>query len=112
MPVVTKHAKKRPANEELKRRLIAEWKEQEAPEPRPDILMEEDDRGAIAHVYVIWSEWGTLDQQSRSEIITDAYWEFSPLKAANLTVAMGVTPVEAKNMRLDEEVEKAKQAAP
>lgn len=48
--------------------------------------------------YVIWSEWGDLDQRMRSELITDAYWEVFDDKGLALTVAMGLTPEEATRM--------------
>jgi hypothetical protein len=51
-----------------------------------------------SHVYAVWDDWGKLDQQARSELIIEAYWEVFDVKGLALTVAMGLTPDEAKRM--------------
>ncbi|MBK8257850.1 MAG: hypothetical protein IPK82_34930 [Polyangiaceae bacterium] len=98
MPVVTRSLHETVTNDELKQRLIAEWKNGDAREPRPTIIQETDAQGNIVHIYVVWSDWGDCDQRMRSELITDAYWEVFDDKALALTVAMGLTPEEAKRM--------------
>lgn len=100
MPVITRTSRTPATDQELKNRLVAEWKDQDPKEPRPMIVQETDDSGVVVHVYVVWSEWGDLDQQARSEIITEAYWEAFDVKGLALTVAMGLTPEEAKRMNL------------
>lgn len=86
-------------NEDLRLRLVDEWRGQVSTEPRPYIIEEEDPRSAAVHVYVIWETWADLDQQARSEVITDAFWEFyGPKRGQDLLVAMGLTPVEATRM--------------
>jgi hypothetical protein len=100
MPVVTKKQRRTTANQELKDRLVAEWRNLDAQEPKPLIYQEEDDQGVVVHVYVVWDDWGDLDQLERSEIITEAYWEVFDVKGLALTVAMGLTPEEAKRMRI------------
>ena len=100
MPVVTKKHTPSVRHPELKRRLLDEWRGQSSPDPRPLIIHEEDEHGVVIHVYVIWGEWGNLDQLTRSEVITDAYWEMFPEKADTLTVAMGLTESEAQRMGL------------
>jgi len=50
---------------------------------------------------VIWSKWAGLEQTVRSRIILDAYIEWkNEAEAQNVTVSMGLTPEEAKNMGL------------
>jgi hypothetical protein len=98
MPVVTKKQRRTTPNQELKDRLVAEWRNEAAPNPRPYIVQEENDQGHVVHVYVVWDEWGDLDQQQRSEVITEAYWEVFDVQGLALTVAMGLTSEEAKRM--------------
>ena len=100
MPVVVRKSRQSATNQDLKRRLVAEWKESGTEEPRPTIVHEEDDQGVVVHVYVVWDEWGPLSQEERSEIITEAYWEAFDVKGLALTVAMGLTSEEAKRMKL------------
>lgn len=98
MPVVTRNIHKNIINEELKQRLVDEWRDKSTQEPRPLIIHETDEQGQVIHVYVVWTEWGNLDQRMRSELITEAYWEVFDVKGLVLTVAMGLTPEEAKRM--------------
>ena len=98
MPVVTRTSRRPATNQDLKNRLVAEWRNQNPTEPRPTIVQETDDQGVVVHVYVVWSAWGDLDQQARSEIITEAYWEVFDVQGLALTVAMGLTPEEANQM--------------
>lgn len=98
MPIVTKKLRAPVANQELKIRLVDEWRNRGTQEPRPIIVQEEDDQGHVVHVYVVWSDWGDLDQQARSELITEAYWEVFDAAGLALTVAMGLAPEEAKRM--------------
>lgn len=100
MPVVVRKPHKSAANQELKRRLIEEWKDTAKEDPRPTIIHEEDDQGVVVHVYVVWDEWAGLSQEERSEIITEAYWEVFDVKGMALTVAMGLTPEEGRRMKL------------
>jgi len=52
-------------------------------------------------VFVIWDEWSAMPQQERSEIIMDAHEEVNGLdKAAQTTVAMGLTVEEAERMNI------------
>lgn len=101
MPVVVRKQRRSAPNDELKQRLVAEWQERGSQEPRPKIIHEEDDQGNVVHVFVIWDDWGALDQEMRSEIITEAYWEAFDTAGLALTVAMGLTPKEAERMRID-----------
>ena len=100
MPVVTIKPRKAVEHQDLKNRLIDEWRENPSQEPRPYIIHEEDEHGAVVHVYVVWEDWGDLDQMTRSEIVTEAFWEAFGEKGLALTGAMGLTSEEAKRMWL------------
>lgn len=86
----------------LRHQLVEEWQRDEATgNTFPEILEETDPAGRVVHVYVIWDEWRDLDQQQRSELITDAFIAVRGQAAIlDLTVAMGLTPEEAKRMGL------------
>ena len=104
MPVYIKKSRVLVAREDLKRRLVEEWKEPreaDLQEPRPTIIHEQDDQGVVVHVYVVWEEWEGLSQEDRSEVITAAYWEAFDVKGLALTVAMGLTLEEGRRMGLD-----------
>lgn len=98
MPIVIKKSRRTATDQELKSRLIDEWREKGTQEPRPVIVHEEDEQGQVVHVYVVWDDWNGLDQEARSETITEAYWEVFGEKGLALVVAMGLTPAEAKRM--------------
>ncbi len=99
MPKVTRKITRPATNDALKRRLIDEWTDRGSQEPRPYIIEEQNDRGITAHVYVVWDEWGGLDQQARSEVITEAFWEvYGSDKGLELLIAMGLTAAEADRM--------------
>lgn len=98
MPVVTKRKPASATNESLKQRLVEEWRETGTREPRPMIVQEEDEQGVVVHVFVVWDDWADLDQQARSELITEAYWEVFQERGLALTVAMGLTAEEARRM--------------
>lgn len=100
MPIETRSLRRPATNQDLKNRLVAEWRDQNPTEPRPRIIQETNDQGEVVHVYVVWSEWGDLDQQARSEIITEAYWDVFGERGLALTVAMGLTSEEAARMRV------------
>jgi hypothetical protein len=66
----------------------------------PEIVMDRPYAGTV-HLYVIWSEWGDLDQMIRSRIILDAYTEaFGKEECDKVTVAMGMTKEEAARFGL------------
>ncbi|MGK4004445.1 hypothetical protein WMF31_17555 [Sorangium sp. So ce1036] len=86
-------------HDELRARLVDEWRNQGTVEPRPDIVEETDDTGATVHIYVIWDDWGALGQQERSAIIMDAYEEAQgQQRALGVAVAMGLTRAEGQRM--------------
>ncbi|MDQ2730731.1 MAG: hypothetical protein M3Y56_03650, partial [Armatimonadota bacterium] len=66
------------------------------------IIVEESGPNSPVHLYVIWSDWAELNQQERSEIIMEAFEDVNGLEnVLNVTVAMGLTPVEAKRMHIE-----------
>jgi hypothetical protein len=84
----------------LTRRLAREWKKPKK-SGEPVIVQKSSRASHSAQIYVVWSEWGDLSQEDRSEIIMDAYEQtHSPQEALILTVAMGLTPAEADKMEI------------
>jgi len=105
MPVTTRNLADRHADDQryqdLKRRLVAEWNDQQSDPPRPDILQETDRNGNVVHVYVTWDEWADLDAQTRSELIVDALQKAKGDAAVlELTLAMGLTPEESARLNV------------
>jgi hypothetical protein len=99
------HSARRPPAQadELRSRLIAEWRDAGTVDPRPQII-EETDRGETVHIYAIWDEWGTMSQQDRSEILMDAFEEANgQQRALHVVVAMGLTRAEADRMGITHE---------
>lgn len=87
--------------DDLEKRLIVEWKANTG-SAYPDIREEVDPVGRVVHVYVIWDEWRDLDHTRRSEVITDAFLATHGQEAIiDLTVAMGLTPEEARRMGIE-----------
>lgn len=99
MPVKPLHPRKPSASaQELKRLLTKEWRKPKKT-GQPIILTEET--GRATHVFVVWDKWSALTQEERSEIIMEAYEDVVGLdKSFNVTVAMGLTPIEAKRMNI------------
>lgn len=92
-----------PESERLAERLSEEFRSP-APSGRPLILEEGGGREPV-HLYVVWDEWADLPQIERSEIVLEAYQRVEGSeKAIEVTVAMGVTEREARDMRLPVEV--------
>jgi hypothetical protein len=105
MPV-RKMLKRRPNPEaaDLTDRLVAEWKAKASKAEQPVIIEEGGGPHQPLHVYVVWDEWGELNQLERSTIIVDAFERrYGKTKALNLTVAMGLTPREADRMGIEYE---------
>jgi hypothetical protein len=88
---------------DLKKQLVAEWKAAKSKAKEPVILVDEGRADEPVHVYVIWSKWMGMDQETRSQVILDAYREVTGDDAVLLvTVAMGLTRGEADNMGIRE----------
>ena len=73
---------------------------QPAPGAQQPIIVEESTgQGQPVHVYVVWDDWAPLGSIERSEVIMDAYEQVQGRAgASNVTVAMGLTPVEADRL--------------
>ena len=88
-----------PAASDLKTRLVAEWRRSQSDQSQPVIIEDSGGANQPLHVYVIWDEWDDLDMVDRSEIIMDAYAErYGRDQNLNVTVAMGLTSIEADRM--------------
>jgi len=66
-------------------------------------IVEEDDRlSQNMHVYVLWDLWGSVSERERSEIILEAYEQArGKVEMLRVSVAMGLTPIEAARMGLE-----------
>jgi hypothetical protein len=83
----------------LRQRLLDEWHNPASTAAQPVILEEPGGANQPLHVYVIWDDWAHLDMVERSEIIIDAFEQkYGSGSAANVTVAMGLTPTEADRL--------------
>ena len=102
MPVRTFRKKLHPHVSDLVDRLAAEWKAKKSKAAQP-IILEEKGRGpSPTHIYVIWDDWADLSQVERSEIILDAFEKrYGFDKDFNVTVAMGLLPVEADRLGIE-----------
>ncbi len=89
--------------EQLAERLLEEWRAQQAGEGEPLIIEEAPRRGERPnHLYVVWSEWSSLTPIERSKMILQAYEKYKGRDIANsVTLAMGLTPNEARLMKID-----------
>lgn len=83
-------------------RLASEWASGNSGNAEPVILLERDRKNSRPlHVYVIWSQWEDLDRTERSEIIMEAADKhLQEEDVLSITIAMGLTPDEAKLMGL------------
>jgi hypothetical protein len=98
MPVRELASKHPPEYADLVGDLVREWKNP-SESPEPVILFERDSKKLVVHVYVIWGAWRDTDRIARSEIIMDAAEQaLAPDEVLNITIAMGLTPEEAKRL--------------
>ncbi|MCY2951655.1 MAG: hypothetical protein NTU53_06715 [Planctomycetota bacterium] len=100
MPVRQINPTRSSDHQALVRDLVAEWTKPSG-SPEPVILEELDQKRKLAHVYVVWTKWSDIDRVERSEIIMDAAEKrLSAQDVLNITIAMGLTPDEARQMGL------------
>jgi len=86
---------------ELIDRLAKEWQFPDATATEPVILEEQDKKGDLVHVYVVWSDWAQLDREKRGDIIMEAAEHVKPSEQVlNITIALGLTPDEADRFNL------------
>jgi len=105
MPVETRSLSERRANDpeyqDLKRRLIAEWRGESVEGDGPSILEETNAKGRVVHVIVTWDAWAAFDGLVRSEMIVDAFQAVRGEPAVvDLSLAMGLTRAEAARQRV------------
>jgi len=90
----------------LRERLEAEWNDPDPQGAEPIIIEESTRQGPTPiHLYVVWQEWDDLSPLERSRIILKAYeHHLGPANAAlvtDVTLAMGLTPAEARLMKIE-----------
>jgi hypothetical protein len=104
MPVKELKQRPIPRREELLHALVAEWR---SPSSTPDdslptVLVEEVRHSGTRHVYVVWKEWEGVSYEDRSELVMDACEQAKESEwTLKVVVAMGLTPEEAKRMRIE-----------
>lgn len=88
-----------PTAQALLDRLVAEWQRPVPGAQQPIIIEEASGQGQPVHLYVVWDDWASLGSIERSEVVMDAYEQVHGRRdATNVTVAMGLTPVEAERL--------------
>jgi len=102
MPVEKRNLRKsHPSHPKMVAELVKHLGDDASLPPAPRIIEEEDRLSRSMHVYVFWDEWQSVPEQERSEIILEAYQEArGQQEMLRITVAMGLTPLEAKNLGL------------
>lgn len=91
-------------SEKLLNRLLAEWRAPQASEDAEPVIIEErpSNHDHVNHLYVVWSEWGDLTPLGRSKVILQAYEQYRGRDLAqSVTLAMGLTPAEARQMGIE-----------
>ncbi len=93
-------AKKRNSESDiLVEAIVREWKNPKSQEP--EIITEGGTEDNPRRVYVIWSKWQDIDQETRSEIIMDACERvLGPDKTLDVLFALGLTRTEAEEMKI------------
>src|SRR3954470_2320518 len=88
-----------PTGQALLDKLVAEWRQPTSGADQPIIIEETASQNLPVHLYVIWDDWAPLGSIERSEVIMDAYEQLHGRGGAvNVTVAMGLTPMEADRL--------------
>lgn len=89
--------------ERLLELLYQEWQAQRVGEGEPLIIEEAPRSGELPnHLYVVWSKWGDLTPIERSRLILQAYERYRGRDiATSVTLAMGLTPAEARQMGIE-----------
>ena len=89
--------------ETLLEQLFTEWRSPNNDKKEPLIIEEAPGNNErVNHLYVIWSEWSNLTPIERSKLILQAYKRLRGGDlATSVTLAMGLTPIEAEKMNLN-----------
>ena len=107
MPIGKLIHNRNPEIEQLQATLTSEWNHPSSGVSEPVLIeAEQPVTWNVAHkplhLYVIWSDWLSIRQQDRSEIILNAYESTHDTEdTLRVTLAMGLTPEEAKRMGLN-----------
>ncbi len=91
-------------HEDLLNRLLAEWRSPQVSEDAEPVIIEErpGNYDRVNHLYVVWSDWEDLSPLERSKLILQAYEQYRGNDlAASITLAMGLTPAEARQMGIE-----------
>jgi hypothetical protein len=68
----------------------------------PKIVEEEVRLSNNFRVYVSWDDWASVPEPERSEIILEAYRQVRGMpEMLRISVAMGMTPLEARQLGID-----------
>lgn len=71
--------------------------------PKGPRIVEEEQRGGFWHITVIWDAWAAIAAEDRGRIIMDAYKLRRTDLLSKISVALGVTPDEAKKLGIVDE---------
>lgn len=101
MPVREVIPKRSTDHQEFVSELSTEWSKPNPTAVEPAIYLERDRDGRVAHVYVLWEKWASVDRTERSEIVMDAAEKVLPKDdVLNISIAMGLTAEEADRLGL------------
>lgn len=95
----------RHGRKDLVRKLATELKKPHAKKVKNvPIIREEQARFSERfQVFVIWDAWRGVQEEIRGQVIADAYEQaFGKRKAAKLSLTVGVTPAEARELGMSE----------
>lgn len=68
----------------------------------PKIVEEDVPLSNNVRVYVSWDDWASVSETERSEIILEAYQQArGQAEMLRVSIAMGMTPLEAKQLGMD-----------
>lgn len=103
MPVIKRKLRaEHPDHQKLVDELVRHLKDEPDLPELPRIIEEDDRLSNNMHVYVLWDAWNSVTERERSEIILEAYKKArGQEEMLRVTIAMGVTPLEAKNLGLE-----------
>lgn len=91
-------------HQDLLNRLLAEWQHPQPSENAEPVIIEErpGNHDRVNHLYVVWGDWGDLSPLERSRLILQAFEQYRGRDlAASVTLAMGLTPGEARQMGIE-----------
>jgi hypothetical protein len=104
MPVVRKRLgpKGHPSHDLFVAELVRHLRGGEELPEYPKIVEEDVPLSKNFRVYVSWNEWASVSELERSEIILEAYQEAKGVpEMLRISVAMGLTPLQAKQLGID-----------